>query len=287
MMGKFTPIIVQAPQLSPQWFEARIGNLTGSKAKLSLDFRAPTKAQMALADAYYNMNSAAYSTRQDYLEKLREYPVAYCLEALIELTPNSARDTYKRQIVAERFTGLSSDFDLYQSKAMLWGQMQERFAKAQYKGITRNHIEDAPLMMHPKLLCGASPDGLVIDIETGELGCLEVKCLEPWNHLYKIVKADVVPDEFIPQIQMQLWITGRAWCDFVGYDPRVKDGLRVYIKRVERDNFYIDHVLVPAIARFLDECDQDERQLYAIRKSRLEKANRVIELPELMGYTVA
>ena len=265
-----TPIIVNAPQLSREWFEARIGNVTGSKVSRTMDYKNPTITQMKMADEYYLLNNTVYTA--EWRERMQEYPWEYCLRAGVELLPNGTRETYKRQTVGERISKTSADEGMFVSKAMQWGQMQERFAKAQYKGITGNRLEDAPLMLHPQLLCGASPDGLVIDVQTGELGNLEAKCLEPWNHLYKIIKADAMPDEFIPQVQMQMWINGRDWCDFVGYDPRVQEGLRVFIKRVERDNFYIDEVLVPNIVRFLDECDADERQFYAIMKDRIAKA---------------
>ena len=284
MSERFTPIVVQAPQLSQQWFEARLGNVTGSKVTRTMDYKQPTISQMKIADAYYVLNSAKYSP--EYAERLREYPIEYCIKAKIELAPNGARETYKRQTVSERISGVSSDEGMFTTKAMLWGQMQERHAKASYKTITQNRVQDSPLMLHPTLMCGASPDGLVIDVQTGELGNLEAKCLEPWNHLYKIIKADKVPEEYIPQIQMQMWIDGRDWCDFVGYDPRVKEGLRVFIKRVERDEFYIDEVLVPNITRFLDECDQDQRQFYAILKKRVSEAEEKFSSHMKLGLVV-
>ncbi len=274
MPERLTPIIVDAEQLSPKWFEARLGNVTGSKVALVMayDSRSITNPKKEQAREVYKLNPHLFSS--EWIEAMEQYPAEFCLQADIPITPTSARETYKRQTVSERLSGVSADEGMYISKAMLWGQMQERFAKAQYKAITGNRLEPAPLMLHPTLMCGASPDGLVIDIQTGELGNLEAKCLEPWNHLYKVIKADAVPAEYIPQIQMQMWINGRDWCDFVGFDPRVKEGLRVFIKRVERDDFYIDNVLVPAVTRFLEECDSDERQFYAIMKDRIARAEK-------------
>lgn len=271
MQERLTPIIVDAPQLSEEWFRARVGNVTGSKVALTMSYDTRGIAsKLKMAQEVYELNPALYDA--EYLEQLAGYPVEYCLKADIELKPNSGRELYKRQIVSERFTGASADEGMFISKAMLWGQMQERYAKAQYKGISGNVLQDAPLMLHPTWLCGASPDGLVIDTQTGELGNLEAKCLEPWNHLYKVIKSDEMPSEYVPQVQMQMWINGRDWCDFVGYDPRVQEGLRVYIKRIPRDEFYINEILVPSIERFLDECDADERQFYAIKEARFKKA---------------
>lgn len=33
----------------------------------------------------------------------------------------------------------------------------------------------------------------------------------------------------------QMACTGRKWCDFVSYDPRMPDNLQIFIKRFERD----------------------------------------------------
>ena len=43
----------------------------------------------------------------------------------------------------------------------------------------------------------------------------------------------------MPQVQGQLWITGRAWIDFVSFDPRMPKEFQVYIERIERDDAYI------------------------------------------------
>jgi hypothetical protein len=33
--------------------------------------------------------------------------------------------------------------------------------------------------------------------------------------------------------------TGRAWCDFISYDPRMPEAMRLYVKRVPRDDVMI------------------------------------------------
>ena len=74
-------------------------------------------------------------------------------------------------------------------------------------------------------MCGCSPDGLV-----GDDGLLELKCPMAGKHLQYLV-GDKVPREHKTQVQGQLWVTGRAWCDFMSYHP----GLPPFIKRVEPD----------------------------------------------------
>lgn len=91
---------------------------------------------------------------------------------------------------------------------------------------------------------GCSPDRLV-----GENGLLEVKSKLPHLQL-EVLERDDVPPEHKAQIQGQLWVSGRAWCDFVSYWPR----LPLFVKRVYRDEKYIE-TLAQAVADFVGELD--------------------------------
>ena len=44
------------------------------------------------------------------------------------------------------------------------------------------------------------------------------------------------------QIQMQLWVTERQWCDFVSFDPRLDCAAGYLQQRVERDEEYIEEM---------------------------------------------
>jgi len=89
---------------------------------------------------------------------------------------------------------------------------------------------------------GASPDSLV-----GSDGLLEIKTKLPHLQL-DCLEADRLPPEHIAQVQGQLWISGRQWCDFVSYWP----GLPIFIKRVHRDEAYIAGLSV-AVNEFIAE----------------------------------
>ena len=278
MRQTLPPIVVDAPQRSSEWFEARLGNVTASGVLKTRAYKAVTSSMLTKAKLEFTMNRGykvdpvTGAINDEVLERLRnEYPAEFCLSAGVEVPESSERRTYRQNIVAERITKLPGELDPYISKDMLWGQMQEPQARALYAYMYKHRVEDAPLMLHPTMMCGASPDGLVVDSETGELGTLEVKCLRSANHLYKVIESSEVPYDYFDQIQMQMWITGRDWCDFVAYDSRVTDGLHIFVKRVEYDEFFVDNVLVPSIKRFLDECDHDERKFYAIAKRRQEE----------------
>lgn len=84
---------------------------------------------------------------------------------------------------------------------------------------------------------GCSPDGLV-----GEDGLVEIKCL-PKKHIaalrYWHKNKRIVPD-YVPQVNMQLQVTERGWCDVVFYQP----GLPTLVARVEAD---------PAVQKCLSE----------------------------------
>lgn len=91
---------------------------------------------------------------------------------------------------------------------------------------------------------GCSPDRLI-----GTDGMIEIKSKLPYLH-WEVIKSDVVPDEHVAQVQGQLWVSGRAWCDFVSYYPRRP----LFVKRVERDDKYIE-TLAQAVADFVGELD--------------------------------
>ncbi len=59
---------------------------------------------------------------------------------------------------------------------------------------------------------GCSPDRLV-----GDDGLLEIKCPAPSTHVGYLL--DGMDKDYIPQVQGQLFVTGRAWCDWYSYNP--------------------------------------------------------------------
>lgn len=91
---------------------------------------------------------------------------------------------------------------------------------------------------------GCSPDRLL-----GTGGLVEVKSKLPHLQL-EVLERDAVPPEHKAQVQGQLWVSGRDWCDFISYWPR----LPLFVKRVERDEPYIDS-LAQAVADFVGELD--------------------------------
>lgn len=121
-------------------------------------------------------------------------------------------------LIAERVTGDS--IGIGTTAAMQWGIDHEDEARAEYEAQTGSFVDLCGFIPHPTVdWLGASPDGLV-----GSDGLVEIKC--PFStvvHLRRIA-AKVVPEEYRPQMLLQLICTGRKWCDFVDFDPRLIGG---------------------------------------------------------------
>jgi hypothetical protein len=123
--------------------------------------------------------------------------------------------------------GWTADF---QSEGMQWGIRNERGARSTYELVTGAEVTEVGFLIHPEFPnVGGSPDGLV-----GDDGMIEIKC--PHNpDVHKFALRYGVPLEHIPQIQGNLWIAGRSWCDFISFDPReTKMSHRILIVRVEK-----------------------------------------------------
>jgi predicted phage-related endonuclease len=88
---------------------------------------------------------------------------------------------------------------------------------------------------------------------------VEIKCPQTATHL-DIVMGGAVPDKYLAQMQWQMACTGRAWCDFVSYDPRLSAELRLIIRRVARDEVQIAALREDVVA-FLGELDARQASL--------------------------
>lgn len=138
------------------------------------------------------------------------------------------RYKYKVRLVAERLTMTAGES--YTNAAMQWGIEQEQFACIAYEAQKETFVDKIGFVLHPDIKwLGVSPDRIV-----GNEGLIEVKCPNTTTHLDYLFDGKV-PAEYYKQIQCQLWVTGRQWCDFVSYDPRLPKRNQLLIVRTERD----------------------------------------------------
>lgn len=159
--------------------------------------------------------------------------------------PLKARQDYIGDIVAELLTG--EPREQVRAKPLDWGHDVEQAARAAYEAETGEIVQLVGFMEHPLLpYIGCSPDGLI-----AADGQQQIKC--PNNPAIHIATLrDGMPEEHIPQVQGELFVTGRAWSDFVSFDPRMPPHLRLYRQRIERDDKYIA-TLADACASLWDE----------------------------------
>lgn len=165
----------------------------------------------------------------------------------------ASRDNLMAQLVVERLTGQAQES--YSNSYMQWGTEQEPFARAAYEIATGQMVEECGFVPHPMIdNAGASPDGLV-----GDDGLVEIKCPSTATMIETLL-TQKVPSKYITQMQMQMACTGRQWCDFVSFDPRLPAKAQLWVKRVPRDPEFILKMEVE-IVKFLAELDSKANKL--------------------------
>jgi len=134
----------------------------------------------------------------------------------------------------------------------------EDAARMAYEARTGVFVTEVGLYRHPTIEgTHASPDGLV-----GDIGLVEIKCPNSSTHI-ETLKTGKVPTKYVYQMQWQMRCTDRQWCDFVSYDPRLGEGLQLFVKRVERDNAKIAE-LEAGVIEFLEGVKSDVEALQAM-----------------------
>lgn len=158
---------------------------------------------------------------------------------------SASRANYMSDLIIERLTG--QPIETFTNSAMQWGLDKEPEARAAYEFLTDRDVKLAGFVDHPTIaMCGASPDGFV----DGD-GLVEIKCPNTATHIETLLGAQI-DRKYLLQMQWQMACTGRKWCDFVSYDPRLPEPMRMHVQRIERDDKLIAEIAEEVVA-FLDE----------------------------------
>jgi putative phage-type endonuclease len=172
---------------------------------------------------------------------------------------STSRDNYMAQLVCERMTNTVAES--FTNSAMQWGTETEPLARAAYEAYADVLVDEVAMITHPAIeAAGASPDGLV-----GDDGQLEIKCPNTATHIDTLL-TQTVPGKYITQMQWQMACTGRKWTDFASFDPRMSDGLQLFVKRVPRDDAYIQ-MLEKEVIQFLTELDGKIKKLNELKET--------------------
>lgn len=163
------------------------------------------------------------------------------------------REDYRYELVVQRLTGESGES--FTNAAMEWGTATEPQARIVYEAEMGLFVEQVPFVLHPTIKWfGCSPDGLVQDT-----GLVEIKCPNSKTHI-KYLNAGKPPAKYVPQMQCQMAVTGRQWCDFVSFDPRLPKDLQMFVVRLDRDEDYIKS-MEAEVVKFLSEVETMFTQL--------------------------
>lgn len=180
----------------------------------------------------------------------------------------ASRANYMAELVAERLTGVAAE--RFVSGPMLHGIDNEADARVAYEFMGGVPVTQVGFIDHPSIeMSGASPDGLV-----GEDGLVEIKCPNTATHLDTLL-GEAIAGKYVTQMQWQLACTGRDWCDFVSFDPRLPEGMRIVIKRVPRSASMIAG-LETDVSAFLAELADKVERLRHIAASPAERIHSSI-----------
>ena len=160
---------------------------------------------------------------------------------------SASRQNYLIELAIQRVT--RNIEESYTNQYMEWGIQTEPQARVAYEIATNNFVDQISFVLHEKIEnFGASPDGLV-----NEDGLVEIKCPNSATH-WSYIKTNAAPSKYVIQMQTQMACTGRKFCDFVSFDPRMPERNQLFIKRIERDN---DHIALieKEVILFLNEVD--------------------------------
>jgi hypothetical protein len=167
---------------------------------------------------------------------------------------SKTRRSYLNRLAAEVITG--EPLETFSNRHTERGHALEPEARDYYAFLHSTETKTVGFVRNgPK---GCSPDSFV-----GDAGLLEIKT-QRGDLMIETLLADQFPSEHKAQVQGQLWICEREWCDLLVYWP----GLPPFIKRAYRDPGYIIQ-LSDAVDQFNEELS---RVVERIRSYGMERA---------------
>jgi len=166
---------------------------------------------------------------------------------------STSRANYMAQLICERLTGVQGES--YSSAAMQWGTDTEPMARSAYENFSGALVMETGLVPHQTIpMAAASPDGLI-----GSDGLVEIKCPITATHIETLL-GQSTPGRYVTQMQWQMACTGRKWCDFVSFDPRMPESMQLFVERIARNDETIS-LLEREVMMFLGELDEKVGQL--------------------------
>lgn len=207
--------VFDCEQGSAEWFEARKGIPTASEFSVVMSEGRDGLLPAAIMDAMVKSGCTA-----------EQLAAAVKAARARGASPAAARLKYLRTLAGEIIRGTPEE-EGFSNAHMERGKVMEAEARELY-AFARG-VEPMEVGFVRSGDAGASPDSLI-----GDDGGLEIKTALAHIQIDRLQK-DELPSEHKAQVHGNIWVTDRAWWDFVSYSP----GLPPLIVRVERDEDYI------------------------------------------------
>lgn len=154
---------------------------------------------------------------------------------------SKTRKTYLHKLAGEILTG--EQMDTFGNAHTEHGHEVEGEARALYEFMCDAEVREVGFIRSGRK--GCSPDGLV-----GDVGMVEIKRKLP-HIMVETILSGRFPPAHKAQVQGQLWIAEREWCDLVCYYPSMPP----FISRAYREDEYIEQ-LAEAVEAFNAELDE-------------------------------
>ena len=288
-------IILGPLQSNPTaWAKVRRGKVTGSRfADVMTPPRTPPRKfvqdhahLIAEAERYKILKSGPRAGQKVEVDGLGQMVMEAAERNGTYCWGDTAR-SYMMEIVASAVTG--RDKVGGKSAAMDHGNDTEADAFDHYAAVNFADVRKAQMLVMKYHRIAATPDGFVEDHPDGP-GLLEIKCPESKTHLATWMAREL-PEEYFEQVQGQLWVSGRQWCDFVSFDNRFPPSMWMVQIRVQRDEEFIARMearvrafaaevddRLGTIFSYLEECDPAEAEI--LKDALAEAAEVPILAPE-------
>jgi len=173
----------------------------------------------------------------------------------------ATRASYLTALALEQVTKVKEEIKT--TFAMEQGTERESMARSLYEIKTGNLVSEIGFCMHDTMEVGVSPDGLV-----STHGATEYKCPQPKAHLeYLKLEQEKCPSSYKWQIQGQLWILERDWCDFVSYNPDFPENAQIVIRKIQRDEKAIKELEIEII-KFLEDLEQEVKFIKSYKETK-------------------
>jgi putative phage-type endonuclease len=168
---------------------------------------------------------------------------------------SASRQNYLIELAIQRVTNVVEES--YKNEAMIRGTEEEPKARQAYELLTETFVEEVPFVKHKSIeWFGCSPDGIIKNND-GTYNLLEIKNPNSATH-WSYIKEGEPPTKYKIQMMAQMACTGAQWCDFFSYDSRMPEGSRHFLKRMMRDNKFIEE-MEKEVKVFLDEVAEEVR----------------------------